>query len=713
MADIEKLTPRYVLRDHIATLDATHAPRWQQTQDRATEALALLNGDKKAPIASGFAEIGVDVEAFRVDLPDKYLVAYHQKNLIAKDKPRVKRWARGDSIPAKTEATKIEQIMQAAMDDKQRGYPWHDSVDVILNQGVALSITLPHTADMRQDFSLYEYDRDGTPTKQIKPRYERDKDGKSREEAGEGFRVSPKASAKARDEEQRDYRARRIPVTMQVLGPTEFIPVFGPGLVLDAVLVKRKWTLTEIMKARWVWDGMEEHLSPDGTEGSGSGQIDVYELYALEWMDDGAHPYVAYAVEGKKTATKNEDGLLADAVIDLRETCGLERLPCILKWGPHWANPNPDKRAMPFVLPFAQSWLAIDAILTGATVSMWWSGFPTLIEETIPGAVPDYSVEDDQPDDVEIAPLSVIRPAAGTKLVPLKMDVSQDVYRVVEILRSSNQDQGPPDAASGGGGQSGFQASLARAFADDAMEDTKRGVLELFAETASIAFEILTGLAERYGAIPIQRITPVTLTDKRGDGPKRQVMDLTADLAGGLYDLDADFPPQPNLAKGQQWAEWSQIGLVLREEFRSEIIGDPNPEVFEAKLLAQRIRDLPGNQAQIAALAAQLTGDDDERQRMLALAKQEATQAGDGTVFPNSVMTPPQMAGGDPNALPPGAPAMPGGPGQLGAAQITGSGGGPNIAASALGGAVGGVSGAVTRAAAAGGAIPPQLAMVG
>ncbi|MCC7464573.1 MAG: hypothetical protein IT480_19175, partial [Gammaproteobacteria bacterium] len=134
---------------------------------------------------------------------------------------------------------------------------------------------------------------------------------------------------------------------------------------------------------------------------------------------------------------------------------------------------------------------------------------------------------------------------------------------------------------------------------------------------------------------------------------------------------------------------------------------------FEAKLLAQRIRDLPGNQAQIAALAAQLTGDDDERQRMLALAKQEATQAGDGTVYPNSVMSAPQMPGGDPNAMPAGAPAMPGGPGQLGAAAITGSGGGPNIAASALGGAVGGPSGAMTQAAAAGGVVPNNLPMGG
>ena len=43
---------------------------------------------------------------------------------------------------------------------------------------------------------------------------------------------------------------------------------------------------------------------------------------------------------------------------------------------------------------------------------------------------------------------------------------------------------------------------------------------------------------------------------------------------------------------------------------------------------------------------------------------QEATQAGDGTVYPNSVMSAPQMGGGDPNALPPGAPgtalALPG-----------------------------------------------------
>ncbi len=709
--DIERLSPRYVLRQHIHDIDSAHTARWQQTQDRAQASLDLLNGDKKAPIPEGFARIGVDVEAFRVDLPHKYLVPYHQKNLLAKDRPRAKRWARGDSIAAKAESTKIEQLMDAVMQDR---YDWPASVDIIQNQGVCLSVSLPHTAAMRQDFALFEYDRDGKPTKQVRPRYQRDKAGKTRGEAGDGFRVSLKASAKARDEEARDYRARRIPVTVELLGPTEFVPVFGPGLSLDAVLVKRKWTLTEVMKARWVWDGMQEHLSPDGTESSGAGQIEVIELHALDWQDDGPHPYVAYLCEGKRTFRKDEDGALADAVVDLREVCGMESFHCVLKWGPHWANPNPDRRAMPFPLPFAQAWLAADAILTGATVANWWLGFPTLLEQPGPNTPPDYYVEDDSPDgdEVEVQPLAIIRTKGQiTQLQTRSADPT--AFKLVELMLGANADMGPPDAASGGGGQSGFQASLARAYADDAMEDVKRGALELYAETASKLFEILTGLADHYGAVPIQRITPVTLGTKRGSGPKREVMDLPADLAGGLYDLDADFPPQPNLAKGQQWAEWSQIGLVLREEFRAEIIGDPNPEVFEAKLLAQRIRDLPGNQAQIAALAAQLTGDDDERQRMLALAQQEAVQSQqDGTIYPASAISPPGMMGGQPGAPPAVMPAQ-GGPGQLGATGITGGGGGPNIAASALGGAVAGAQGAVTRAAAAGGVVPDNMPTMG
>lgn len=727
MANVELMTPRYVLRSHLESLETTHGQRWEQTPARSVASRQLLNGEMRAPMASAFAKLGVDVEAFRVDLAHKYVVPYHQKNLVAKDKPNLVRWARGDSIAARSEATAIEQLMVAVMDET---YDWPESVDVVQNDGVALAISLPDTAAMGQDYSLYDYDQKGK-RKGIKTRYQRDKQGRSPAEhdadrkAGkaprdEAYRPDKKASDKARKAERRDDQARHIPVSGEILPPTAFIPVFGPGLALDAVLVKRQWTITEILRRRWIWEGSDRyHLSPDGpaltgsgqnqlanvSSGGGGGQVEVTELYAVDYQDDDegrpqCHPYVAYFVEGKATR-EIRDGNLVDAIVDLYETCGLSRLPCVLKWGSKWAHPDPDKRSMPFPIPFAQSWRAADAILTGATVALWWGGFPTLIEEWVPGQIPDYGVQDDTPDDdvVELAPMSIVRPRTGTKLVPLKLDVSSDAYRITDILLGSNEKAGPPDAASGGGGESGFQASLARAFSEDALVDIKNGCLELYAETASLRFEILTGLAKEHGPIPIQKIAKVPLGAKRDARPTREVLDLTADLAGGLYDLTAEYPASPNLARSQQLAEWASMEnpLVLIEEFRKEAMNDENPEVFLARRLRQRMLDSPEMLAKLFALVAQLSGDEDEQERLRALTQQSAGQAQDGAVFPQA------MAQGLDQMVPAQPVPVP----------LTGAGGMPNPAQSALAGALGGPIAAANQASAAGGVVPPALPLGG
>lgn len=697
---IERISPRYVLRNHIQSLLTIHEERWQQTPTRAQTSLALRNGDRQAPVPQSFLDNIPNAAAFRVDTPHKYLVPYHQTNVLAKNFPRVKRWARGDAIPLKTEATKIEQIMQAVAEDR---YPWRDTVDINLNQGVVLVTTMPEPSSMSGTPTLYEADN-----RTIKSRYQRDSSGKTKTEVAAGFRVSPRASAKAHRDEVRDYLARRIPIFQEALGPTEFVPVFGPGLVLDAVLVTRWWTVTDLLKRRWVWEGMESHLSPeDGAVGTGSiasngsgqaGRLKVTELYAMDYQDDGPHPYVAYAVEGGKTYKRDTRGDLADAILDLREEYGLTRLPCVLKWGPHVASPHPDQRAMPFPLPFAQSWLAIDAILTGATVWAWWRGFPTLIEQPSANTPPDYARNDDSPDDdLEIAPFSYMK-AEGNVTELGTAGPSPIVMQLVTYLEGANREEQPPSAASGGQASSGFQASLARAFSEDAESDVREGTLVAFKESMSIAFELLCGMADRDDmggtdhSIPIQRITPVPLGERTSDGRrKREIMDVTSDLAGGLFDLDAEYPPVPNLAKGQQWAEWASMPspLVLTEEFREEIIGDEHPEIFEARRLRQMVMSSPEMMAKVMALAAQLAGDLEERDQLLAASKQQATPGQDGSVFPNS---PGQM-------LPPPSPPV----------GLTGAGGMPNPAQQALAGTLGGPVGAAQRAASAGGVVPDTV----
>lgn len=709
---------RYVMRDQIASLITTYQEGWTQTPDRSNKSRKLLNGDFPAPIPTNFKLANAD--QFRVDTPHKYLVPYHQRNLLAKDPPRVKRWSMGDSVAAQSEATKAENILQAAMDDR---YPWKTSVDILLIDSVAIAIVLPETASMSRTPNLYEDGQDDLPDskKKIRSRYERNAAGKTREEAGDGpYRASGKASAKVLAAEKRDILSRKIPVQIEILGPSAFIPVFAPDYTLDACVVQRYWTHTELLKKRLFWDGMTGQMAPAGgatdradqsAVAQSGGRIKVTELYAVDYVpgDDGVlcpHPYVAHMVEdnnGKlvKAQKMGKDGLV-DAITDLYDEYGLERLPVTLAWGQSWATANPDHRGMPFPLPFAQSWLAIDAILTGATVWAWWRGFPTLISQPNGNSPPDLGVHDDSPnnDDDVIEPLSIIK-AEGTITELGTQGISQTVFEIVQFLAGANEEQGPPDAASGGGGTSGFQASLARAYADDAMADVRDGAISLYKASASLVFEILTGIAKRWGPVPIQRITKVPLGARSKDGrSKREILDLSEDLAGGLFDIDADFPPQPNLAKGQQWAGWVKEGLVLLEEFRQEIIGDPNPEVFIARRLKQKIMDSPEFQQKIMALVAQLSGNEEERQQILALSQGQAQQGTDGQVRPAS-----NAFGVPPPAL---SPALPGGPMIAGPTPV-GAGPLPNPAQMSLAGTVGGQIGAATQAAAAGGAVPDNL----
>lgn len=709
---IEPTVTGFVLRSQVAEVISTYRPLWQQTPERAQASREILNGDSEAPIAKAFVDAVPDIEAFRANTPDKYLIPYHLRNTIAKNVPRVERRRRGEAEPLKLEATKIEQIMQAVMDEK---FVYRDAVDILLNESVCISITIPDVSLYSKTPSIYEPN-----SSTVKERYARNAQGKSKAESPSGWRLSAKASKKEHERDKREYLARKIPLSkVDLLGPTAFIPVFGPGLVLDAVVVERYWTIGEFDRQGYWYDGFERQLTPAGSASEtapspspATNRVKVTELHATDEQDDGCHPYVAYFTDsgsGKLTPIKDRD-TDKTVILDLRDAYGLKQFHVKLKWGQQWAHPEYDKKGMPFPLPFAQSWKAIDAILTGVTVWAWWRGFPTLIEQPSQSSQPEITSQGETPDEpITIEPLGYIR-ANGTVTELGSAGPAPIVMDLVRELKGANVEQGPPNAAFGGGGESGFQASLARSYSDDSMDDVRQGAIELFKETASVAFEELTGIAadDRYGgtthSIPIQRLVPVPLGKRSGPGTW-EILDLTANMAGDIFDLEAHFPPVPNLAKGQQWAEWARIPmeqggpLVTDDEFRTEIIGDEHPEVFRAQVMAQMFLKSPQGMQQVAAIMAQLAGQQDKAQRIAALQGQQAEMGTDGQIRPAA---PGQMLG----ALPPGAPPQ-GAPGP----GLTGAGGPPSAPQSALAGSLGGPIAAANNAAAAGGAVPGSISI--
>jgi hypothetical protein len=739
---MEMLAADYVTYTQLDALISTHEQRWRQTPERARLVREMQNGDMATPIPEAF-RIADAASACRVDTPHKYLVPYHQTNLLARDVPRLERFATGEAKTLQLEATRIEQILQAVMEDERAGLDWYAACDIALNEGCVVNVVMPEPAAFSRESSLYEIDpktglQDST---RIRTRYQRSADGKTADEYGKGFRPAKGASDKVRKAEQRDYLSRNIPIVQEILGPQSILPIFGPSYTVDILIVRRQWTLTEFLKKKLFFSGMQGHLSPDGpsissaysmgTTNTSAGQsFEVIELYATDYQDDGPHPYVAYAVRDGSSIRriqKRDGNDIVDHIIDLRDEYGLERQPFVFEFGPYVAHPDPDKRARPFPLPFQQSWRAIDAIMTGAAISGWWSGFPMLIEE--PGNSPDFDLQkttpDDDEDDNPIGPLKLYRSKGPIKQLQLQT-MDDGMFKVVEFLAGANKEEGPPEAALGSGGQSGFQASLARAYSEDAMAQVKKNLLHLFSQSAEIAFEELTGMANRFGTVPIQRLTEVPLGRQVSSGQqRRQILELTKDLAGNTYDLNANWPPIPNLALAQQYAEFVKNRLVLRSEFREKVIGDEHPEVFEAELLVQDLSDGDQGKAQTMALAAQIMGNDEMRQQMKDLADGAAMQSMSGGIFPEELlqglasaattMAPPPTPPSGPPGLPPPsgppgmAPGSPGGPPAPPPGAMTGAGPLPNPGQMSLAGQMGGTIGAATKAAAAGGVVPGNL----
>lgn len=645
MADT--ITAKEVEHSQIKELLALHDPRWQQTPQRAAEARDFLNGDMPTPLPAAFEEAMRGNQAagsFRVDLPQRTTVAMRILQMLARDMPRVMRTAVGRSIEAESISTKIEQGLNAVA---ARKYPWRDSVDKLLIDSCALLTVIPDASDWIKFPSYFEGDEDTESGRKLaRSQWRRDAEGKPTKST----RYHRKKSAAEYDKRLAAWKSNNLPLRFQLYGPESFVPIFNQDYEIDAVITQRQFTVTELFKRSFIWAEDDGMMSPDGGSSqwmantSAGKTRTLYELWAVDWREDGAHPFVAYSIDGYAAYKQSADGQMKPAVVDFREEWGMERLPVVFRHGLHWAHADPDKRGIPFTLPYMQSWRNVNAMATGVVVHSWWRGFPTLIEEPGPinMAIPEASLEGDSPDKVDIKPLSIVRVNGPVKELGTQ-GVSGDVYKLIQLMLGSNDDESP-DAKSGSGA-SGFAMSVDRQFSQESLDDVAKASKELFEAGMSFAFEILTAIADRHGTVPIPFNFPVPIAQGRPQSTSRAILDFSAEWAGGVYDVEAEMPPRPNLALGQQWAQWTKDGLVLRREFREKIIGDPSPEEFEAELLSQKARDLPEGIAGVLALAAQIQGNEEEYAKWSARASGKAMQASNGQTIPTSMAqgVPPPM----------------------------------------------------------------------
>ena len=698
-----------VTDEHLNQLDAQHWPRWNRTRLRADEARRLLAGEMKAPLPSTFETvIKGGGESCRADLADKYTQTQSALNLMISKVPEIKRHTVGHGERAQTVSTRIEQFDNEALNQL---FPDEEVCDHLLIESACALVVAPspahweivpdffetldgdaydaldddarasYRAEQKDDDEVAEQeagDSDSTRAarrfaKQNRRRrytkldargnpipaedFQRDRDGRDAhdphyqepDERGKPrrFRYDMRQSATHFDAVKEDLIASNPPLSMRAIPIGECAPIFGPGMKLEGMLIRSKYFKSELIRRDFLWTKAGEMLSPAPDDG----QVELIEWWALNHK---GRPYVAYHVRGMDHTWRMGSDGLQPAVIDLYAECGLTRLPVAFEWGLSWKTRSLDMRSMPFTLPYMKTWLNIDAMLTGITVHTWWRGFPTLIEEPSEHGEVDVEGDDDDDDALTLQPMMVHR-AKGRVTEIGTQGVARDAYQVMAFMLSSNERNSPSPGAMGGEAASGIDRTLSRAYLEDAqtvvLEARKR--LRIFA--AEIVNEFCTWFGKKYRPVSIYADTTTpAYQDKADASPTKAILTLDPWLCGGNFKVDAVYKTEPgeNPVKSQLFAEWQQKGLILDEEWREWGIGDPNPEVFLARKLAQQFRESPLGQARLMQLAARLAGDKQMADLLDLQALGDMAQGGVGEALPMAAQQglagPGQMTGVNP-----------------------------------------------------------------
>lgn len=697
----------------IRTVKQQHDANWAKTRERAAECRTLLAGEMPQVLPKNFKLANAD--SFAADLPATYTRPAEMLAQNLKKQVEIKRFITTESQRSKTTSSTIEQILTAVMNDDHR-YPWDETCDIEQNDALGCVITQPMPSFWEQCDDWMDPD-----TKTFKEAYQRDGQGRSKREVGKGFRLNKKSSKKAYDEYLADYAANNLPILYRAFGPQEITPIFGPKKTVEAVIVSGMYQRTSEMASQFIW-GEDDHLSPQGVDnaswssgGAGSfGEVEILEFWGY---DKKRRPYVAYCVDGKATTYTNGD----PAYIDLSPYCS--RLPVSIKWGQHWPGaPKLDQRALPYMWAFLQSIKQANAIATGIAVALWWAGFPTYTTDRSASAVPVPPGA--TPRTLDIEPLKLIE-TDGPVTRLSGGEVSGDAWRFVSLLLGENEKAQAPASGEGGSNASGFAQTIARAYSEDAQHMILEGIRQLYEESASFTLEILSNIAKAkdrpvlvYYSGPV-----VSLEENDNVTSTRARLELTPDLAGGQWKITAQYRPSMSLAERQQSAELVERRLKTRYKHLADD-GDPAPERTMAQIEAEDLVTSEIGQQQRWALIAQILGDDQMAELVKLKDQQRVSQVG-GLPFSlaegfedilakraaaeaaanggGQAPMPPQMTGGavGRQGIQPGAPQ---------GGQMTGLGGSTTAQAS-LAGAVGGEmqAGPMNRAAAAGGAVPPDM----
>ena len=609
---------------------------WQTTRHRVRDVRDWL-AQRFDPIVP--EEFALAAGNLAVKLPHSQTIPLHAVQMLASKRPRLRRDPMGRSIRARTNASSLEVWANACLDavEQQNGKFWRPLMDMLFNQGGAAVLCFPRAAAW-----------ENLPTFV-------DDEGEVLE-LWEGDDLQDQR--KTYDDFSLDWRARAVPIGVRVIGIDQCLPILGPGHRLDGLIVRGQYAQEDLQARGYRWRfGDTGHVGPGYDPDYLSqtrGTYPKFTLYEL-WRPGSVVYYIgqgitAPASDGSNITLAervNASGESELAAIDLAKDFGISRMCGTWIWGCNFASEtDPDRRAVPFLWPFLSVLQGMNNLATAKLAHTWQMGFGGWFIQANADVDPTLTMEDGKPREVEIHPMKA-QYVAGAPSPAVHPGTSRDVDELMTMMMGTVREEAPSSAAGGGpGATSGHDRALIRNMLQDAYDDVLNGGLEAFSFCGSLATEIADKIVQLYGvSVPVY----AAVQPKGMSNQVRVAQELTKNMAQGVYDFRAEYPPEQgeNLPYAQMLMQWSIEGRIPLRQALEQGLGDEQPDQTMIEILVERLLfQTPQGQQYLFNMVSKELGD--QQMQQLFQQVQGGQAMPDGTpmaALPNGGQGRPQLQG--------------------------------------------------------------------
>lgn len=668
----------------IVDMYTLHHQRLIMEYERARESRMLLSGDWQVPLPPEYDDD--DRAAYGGTSSDWWMLPLQTAQRLGSKRCRIMRPEKpgGLSRAAKRNSTGIEVFVNGLMDAL---FPWPEWVENLQNEGCSAIKIIPAPAHYERVPTLYDDDETVSPEeydelpeerraeyepsegyKRVKARYRVNEDGDTEPAGGSsGWKFDRKESTTYYEEERDQHLGDNPPLVIELLSRLDFVPVnprfSGKGVEIDGIVSRRLFSRDSLRAKGYWWkgceaDGLSDAMDPIGGEESGR-DGDLY-LYEYIGKDGKGQVFIAYQVAGAMTRKGDPGNGAADsdtAVFNLTKLYGMRRVPVVFRYGSHWGTSDPTRRSITFIQPFAGDMKRRDIVATATTISMMWDAMPSYGQRITPDGSPAAALNGSVDLNVTVRPNSVV-PLYGELVRLGGQGAGKDAPAMMAYFdEQANRHAPQPGTMGGDGPSSGIDRQTQGADFEKAHAHVLEGARSGYEEVASLALEICTGLGNIPEKPPVSiNVLSTVPAAQPGNTTTQQRLTLNPKACGDNFTVIAEYPHQPgeNLAAAAQWQAFAMPGveLILREEFRALAMGDPSPEIYEAKRILQRFLDTPEGMSYVMEQVMEELND--ERLRAILKLQNEGrvTQGGQsvaamGDIIPSMGGMPPM--GGDPS----------------------------------------------------------------